>query len=113
MSSYKNLTTKELWDTLKHHQDSILPFGIPFEKLYALYENSNECPMQVSSQNKNSCGTNRNGCVICMMIEEDKMLLFQRDIQNVHGPHHYLNLELSLDKCYLTVICVDIHRNIK
>lgn len=77
----KNLTTKELWDTLKHHQDSILPFGIPFEKLYALYENSNECPMQVSSQNKNSCGTNRNGCVICMMIEEDKMLLFQRDIQ--------------------------------
>lgn len=77
----KNLSTDELWDTLKNYENDKLPFGIPYSELFALYQNSNECPMQVSNQNKQSCGTNRNGCFVCQMIDEDKMLLFQRDVQ--------------------------------
>lgn len=77
----KYLTTEELWDTLKVHQNDILPFGVPFDELFSFYESSNECPVQISTQSKQSCGTNRNGCFSCMMVEEDKMLLFQRDVQ--------------------------------
>lgn len=79
----KNITTRELWNTLSEYEDEAFPWGITFAELYELYEGTGECPMQLDQQNKKSCGTSRNGCVICMMPTDDSMLRFHDEVKKV------------------------------
>lgn len=67
-----DVTVAELWDTLAQHE--VFPWGMPLDDLLEHYQDSAECPMQVGKQNQNSCGNSRNGCTICQMVKDDKML---------------------------------------
>ncbi|QST02235.1 phosphoadenosine phosphosulfate reductase family protein (plasmid) [Pontibacillus sp. ALD_SL1] len=69
----QHIRNEELWYTLKQFKNSDFPWGISYQQLYDLYENTGECPMQLTTNNSN-CGNSRNGCTICLMPKDDKML---------------------------------------
>ncbi|MFS0558864.1 hypothetical protein [Brevibacillus sp. 179-C9.3 HS] len=71
-----DVTDEELWDTLMLFTK--FPWGGRFSELYALYKDSGECPMQVSGMGS-SCGSNRNGCVICLFPKDDGMLAYFKE----------------------------------
>jgi DNA sulfur modification protein DndC len=72
----KNITQDELWDALMKY--STFPWKTRFMRLYSLYKDSGECPMQIGEM-KQSCGTSRNGCVICQFVKDDHMLQYFQD----------------------------------
>ncbi|MGV2885979.1 phosphoadenosine phosphosulfate reductase domain-containing protein [Paenibacillus taichungensis] len=69
----KEISDDVLWDTLMIW--SKFPWKTRFLQLYALYRDTGECPMQIGEM-KQSCGTSRNGCVICLFVKEDNMLKY-------------------------------------
>lgn len=74
----KYVSTDDLWNYLKY-RTTTLPWGMPIERLEALYggANTKECPVVRSKSELNkSCGGNsRNGCWTCLMGgRNDKML---------------------------------------
>jgi DNA sulfur modification protein DndC len=72
----KEISDDVLWDTLMKW--SRFPWNTRFLQLYALYSDTGECPMQIGEM-KQSCGTSRNGCVICLFVKEDSMLKYFLD----------------------------------
>lgn len=72
----KEISDDVLWDTLMKW--SKFPWNTRFFQLYALYKDTGECPMQIGEM-KQSCGTSRNGCVICLFVKEDSMLKYFLD----------------------------------
>lgn len=70
----KSITDEVLWQTLMNFSPKF-PWNMRFLRLYALYKDTGECPMQVGEM-KQSCGTSRNGCVICLFVKEDNMLKY-------------------------------------
>lgn len=73
----KYISTDDLWNYLRY-QTTTLPWGMPIERLEALYGGSNakECPVVRSKSELNkSCGNSRNGCWTCLLGgRNDKML---------------------------------------
>ncbi|MFD1131274.1 MULTISPECIES: hypothetical protein [unclassified Paenibacillus] len=73
----KDISDEVLWDTLMSCSPRF-PWGTRFLQLYSLYKDSGECPMQIG-EIKQSCGTSRNGCIICLFVKDDKMLKYFLD----------------------------------
>lgn len=71
----QDISNEEVWYTLKQFKPYDFPWGISYDALFKLYENTGECPMQLTKNNSN-CGNSRNGCVLCMMPKDDLMLEF-------------------------------------
>lgn len=74
----KYVSTDDLWNYLKY-QTTTLPWGMPINRLEALYggANTKECPVirSKSELNKSCGGNSRNGCWTCLLGgRNDKML---------------------------------------
>lgn len=72
----KDISDEILWETLMKWPR--FPWKTRFHQLYALYSDTGECPMQIGEM-KQSCGTSRNGCVVCLFVKEDSMLKYFLD----------------------------------
>lgn len=72
------LTDIEVWSILAGLK--VMPWKVMYSEIKKLYKNSTECPLQLSEVSKQTCGTSRNGCVICLINKDDQMLKFYKTI---------------------------------